>query len=158
MTGKSRPTLTEVRKKIENYCAYQERCHQEVNLKLISLGLNHNEITEILVHLTTSGFLNEERYARAFVRGKYRQKSWGRKKIIYHLSAKGINKQLIEIALNEIPKDEYSQTIQELIRQKDQSLKHKDKKQRILSLNRYLIQKGFELDLIIHEVKKYYGL
>lgn len=158
MAPKTRPTLAEARKKAEHYCAYQERCHSEVSTKLKSLGLNNDEIDDILVHLIAHNFLNEERFAIAFAGGKYRTKGWGTKKIVYHLKAKGINKQLIEKAIKQIPDDDYINTIQELIQKKDATLKTTAKLQKMAAVQRYLAQKGFEMDLIFSEVKKYYKL
>lgn len=158
MVPKSKPTLAEARKKAEHYCAYQERSHLEVERKLHSLGLNADEISDVMLHLVNHKFLNEERFALAYAGGKYRLKGWGKKKIIYQLKAKGINEKLIEKAVSQIPDHDYSHTIQELIKKKDAGLKQPDKMKRMAAINRYLAQKGFETDLIISEVKKYYGL
>lgn len=149
--------MAEARMKAERYCAYQERCHSEVAQKLRSLGLGSDEITNVMLHLVQSGFLNEERFAIAFAGGKYRQKGWGKKKIIYQLRAKGINEQLISKAVSHIPDDEYNHTIQELIKKKDAGLKYPEIPKRMAAMSRYLMQRGFEQDLVIHEIKKYYG-
>jgi regulatory protein len=149
--------IAEARSKAEKYCAYQERCHQEVESKLRGFQLKEPEISDILVHLVHKGFLNEERFALAYAGGKYRVLGWGRKKIIYQLKAKGINEKLIDKALKVIPENDYTHTIQELIQKKDRQLKETDKLQRIAKMSRYLNQKGFEPDLIFSGVKKYYG-
>jgi regulatory protein len=73
---------SEVKKKIYHYCAYQERCHQEVRNKLYDLGSTTSEVEEMISHLITEGYLNEERFARAYAGGKFRLKNWGKMKII----------------------------------------------------------------------------
>lgn len=152
----TRPTLAVARQKAENYCAYQERCHFEVESKLRDMGLHSEEISDVLLHLVHHNFLNEERFALAFAAGKHRVKNWGRKKIIYHLKAKRINDKLIQKAIQNIPDDDYNHTLQELIRKKDPLLKEKDPFKRSLKITRYLVQKGFEMDLVLSEVKKFY--
>jgi regulatory protein len=75
-------TPTEAKGKIQRYCAYQERSHQEVRNKLYSFGLYSDEVDNLLTDLITDGFLNEERFAKAFAGGKFRMKKWGRIKIV----------------------------------------------------------------------------
>jgi regulatory protein len=130
----------------------------EVEKKLRDMGLTSDEITDVLMHLISHNFLNEERFAVAFAGGRYRVKGWGRKKIIYHLRSKGINQQLIDKALQQIPNDEYSHTLQKLIQKKDATIKETDPLKRKASMLRYLSQKGFESELIFNEVNKYYKL
>ena len=67
-------TIDEAQKKLENYCAYQERCHKEVRAKLKSMRMIPEAIDKIMVHLINHNFLNEERFAKTFVRGKFRIK------------------------------------------------------------------------------------
>ena len=67
--------------KIRKYCDYQERCHQEVRYQLIKLGARGDILEKIIGQLVEEGFLDEERFARAFARGKFRNNLWGRQKI-----------------------------------------------------------------------------
>ncbi len=99
--------------KIEYYCAYQERCHKEVSNKLYDYGLTTDEVGEVLTHLVKAGFLNEERFAIAFAGGKFRQKSWGRDKIIRELKFRGISDYCIKKAMKEIGDDDYEDTLRE---------------------------------------------
>jgi len=142
-------TVDEAIRKIEHYCAYQERCHQEVNEKLKSYKLFKSERDEIIVRLIETGFLNEERFAKAFVRGRFNQKHWGRNKIIYELKSKRIHERLIQIALSEIDEKDYYQTLQKLIRRKLNEVKSKslwEKKQKLIN---YFMIKGYETELVI---------
>lgn len=132
--------------KIEYYCAYQERCHKEVTTKLYDYGLNTDEVNEVLTHLVKAGFLNEERFAIAFAGGKFRQKSWGRDKIIRELKLRGISDYCIKKAMKEIEDDDYEDTLRE---QAEKYLKtHQggikwQLKQKAL---KHLIGKGYEYD------------
>jgi regulatory protein len=146
-------SLQEAKLKAEKYCAYQERCHSEVKNKLITFGLNKNDVDEVLMHLIQNNYLNEERFVKAFVGGKFRTKNWGRKKIIYQLQCKGINKTLIEQGLKQIDAPAYGATLIELLEKKAGQLQGKNKMQQMAALTRYLTGKGFEMDLAIENVK-----
>mgnify|MGYP006126810111 CR=1 FL=1 len=84
-------SLAEATLKLEYYCSYQERCHQEVVDKLYQLGMKSDEIDTIVVHLLQHNFLNEERFARSFARGKHRIKSWGKIRIVNELKQRHIS-------------------------------------------------------------------
>lgn len=143
-----RLTPSEARQKIYRYCAYQERSHQEVKDKLYSYGLYGNEVDEILAHLITEGFLNEERFARAFVRGKFRMQKWGRVKLQHELEARGLTKNCIRAGMKEIEDQEYLNTLHDLLQKKSGQLEEENDFLRRDKLARYVIQKGFESDLV----------
>lgn len=146
-------TPTEVTKKIYHYCAYQERCHQEVRNKLYDLGLGTSEVDEMISHLIGEGYLNEERFARAFAGGKFRLKNWGRIKIVRALESKGLTQNCIKAGLSEIDKDDYLNTIESLLEKKSLTIDEPDLFVRRERLANYLIQKGFEPDLVWSIVK-----
>jgi len=142
-------SLEEAQKKIEYYCAYQERCHFEVAAKLKSFGLLQVSIDHLILKLMESNFLNEERYARAFVSGKFRIKKWGRIKITNKLKAKNISKNCIEIGLSEINEHEYMDLLNSIVESKWLEKKNNRNEYQFKSqLARYLFSKGFENDLI----------
>src|SRR5689334_25253039 len=107
-TPKKRTSQTDALAKIYRYCAYQERSHQEVRNKLFELGLYQSEVDELLSRLITEGFLNEERFAKAFAGGKFRMKKWGRLKIINELELKGLTRNCIKSGLREIDDGDYN--------------------------------------------------
>jgi len=111
-------TLQEVRQKIYRYCTYQERCHQEVRSKLFELGTKGNDVDELMVHLISEGFLNEERFAKAFAGGKFRMKKWGRIKITHALESKSISPNCIRAGLAEIDRDDYLNTLKKILTDK----------------------------------------
>jgi regulatory protein len=138
----------EARQKIYRYCAYQERCHQEVKAKLFDYGINRQDTDEIMTDLITAGYLNEERFAKAFAGGKFRMKNWGRVKIERELEIRGLTPACIRSGLNEIEDKSYQEVLRKLIQNKTDQLKEPNefiKKDKIAT---YVIQKGFEPDLV----------
>lgn len=145
-------TLPEARQKIYRYCTYQERCHQEVKNKLYEMGLRTNDVDELIVHLITEGFLNEERFAKAYVGGKFRMKNWGRIKIIHSLEGKGISANCIKAGLSEIDERDYSDTLQKILERKMQEVRGGTIYERRNNLAKYAIHKGFEPELVWNRV------
>lgn len=136
-------------RKIEKYCVYQDRCHQEVRSKLLELGCRGVELEEIMAHLIAEDFLNEERYALAYTRGKFRIKKWGRVKIRQQLKAKEVTDYLIDRALKQIDASEYFGTLQELMQKKNDTITETNPLKRKEKLIRYLQSKGYEINLIL---------
>lgn len=141
-------SFQEAKLKIEAFCAYQERCDQEVRKKLTSWLLYEEDIEALIAHLIQTNFLNEERFACAFVSGKFRIKRWGRIKIRQHLKQKKISNYSIQKGLEEIDDDEYLETLKELSINKNHLIRANSKWDRIAKLSRYLSSKGFESELI----------
>jgi regulatory protein len=96
--------------KLEYYCSYQDRCHQEVVQKCCDLGMNSDEVDAIVVHLLQYNFLNEERFARSFARGKHRIKWWGKIRIVNELKQRHVSAPIIKLALTEISEEAYHET------------------------------------------------
>ena len=134
--------------KLRQYCAYQERSHSEVKQKLWDLGVWRSEHDDIIASLIEDDYLNEERFAKAFVGGKFRMKDWGRKKIYYGLKEKGIGDYLIKRAMKEIDEDVYQKTLRELAEKKYESLKGEQYLVRKKKTMDYLLQKGYEHELV----------
>jgi regulatory protein len=138
-------------RKLKQFCAYQDRCHKEVNDKLWELGIKEAERNEIIATLITEGYLNEERFARSFAGGKFRMKRWGRKKIIQALRRHQISPYCIARGLEEIPDTDYRDTLLKLASDKYGLLKKHSYLTRKQHTFRYLLAKGYEAELI-HEV------
>jgi len=140
---------------IQYYCAYQERCHSEVRSKLLELGFRGNELEEAISSLINDNFLNEERYAQQYSGGKFRINKWGRKKIIQELKKKKVSDYCIKKGLKEIDEQEYWETLKQLAIKKAEEINAKEKNVwiRKQKLQRYLMQKGFETDLISDVMK-----
>lgn len=154
MQNKQGLSVEDATKKIEYYCAYQDRCYKEVISKLKSLGMYQDAIDHILQHLTEHKFLDENRYAKSFARGKHRFKYWGRKRIELELKMRDISSYNINQALAEIEK-EYQTTFFELADRKWESISEENlekKKQKWLG---YMQRKGFESSLIFDYLNNY---
>ena len=149
-----RLTPLQAKQTIKHFCAYQERCHSEVKEKLFAGGLTENEVDEIISELISEDYLNEERFARAFARGKFRMKQWGRIKIRYELKKRSVSDYCIKKGLSEIDGDEYDKTLKKLFDEKEKLLRGEKniftKKKKICD---YLIQKGYERELIMELFK-----
>lgn len=142
-------TVEEATRSIERYCAYQERCHKDVEDKLKSMGIIQLAIDEIIPHLIHHKFLNETRYAEAFARGKFRIKSWGRVRIVRALKMKGLNERTIKIGLKEISDVDYEIALDTLSRKRLQQITtENDKYKKRKKLADYLLYRGWESHLV----------
>ncbi|HEY0651546.1 MAG TPA: regulatory protein RecX [Chryseosolibacter sp.] len=141
-------TPLEAKGKIQRYCAYQERSHQEVRDKLYSFGLFRDEVDQLLTDLITDGFLNEERFAKAFVGGKFRMKKWGRIKIVNALESHGLSKNCIKIGLKEIDNNDYLHTLNSILEKKGDEVDEPNIFAKRDKLSKFAIQKGYEPDLV----------
>lgn len=140
---KSGLTVDEILAKLKHYCTYQDRCHQEVEQKLNEFLLHPEAKEYIMVKLIEEGFLNEERFARSFARGKFYQKHWGKNKIVQELIKRGISERLIQAALHEIDEEDYRSTIQILFQKKLSTTEGANTKEREAKAIRYLLGKGY---------------
>jgi len=141
-------TVDEAQKKLESYCAYQERCHKEVKAKLKDMRMIPEAIDKIMVHLIQHNYLNEERFAKAYVRGKFRIKKWGKNRLIRELKFREVSKYSIESALKEIDLDEYYKTLDELIQKRMTQVTEKNLYKKKKKIADYLLYRGWESPLI----------
>jgi regulatory protein len=139
--------------KAESWCAYQERAQQEVRDKLYEWNLKPNEVEEVITELIITNFLNEERFAMAYVSGKTNIKKWGKIKIKQGLKLKKVPEKLIQKALNSIDGDQYLANLLATAEKKSAVLNEKDPLKRKYKLVSYLQGKGFENDLIFLVLK-----
>ena len=145
-------TVEEIKKKLEYYCVYQDRCHKEVESKMKEYGLIPEAREIILLHLLQENFLNEERFAKSFARGKFRIKKWGKQRIVRELKFRDISAYNIKSALKEIEEDEYLKTIHEITERRNESIIETNKYKRKKKLIDFLLRKGYETDLIFKTV------
>ena len=145
-------TKEQALQKLRQYCAYQERSHYEVQQKLYELGVE-TEHDEIISTLIEEDYLNEERFAMQYVGGKFRMKDWGRKKIYYALKEKRVSEYSIKKAMTQIVEEAYQAILRELAAKKYESLKGEQFMVRKKKTMDYLIQKGYESDLVMSALK-----
>ena len=146
-------TPDQVLDKMAKYCAYQERCVKEVRDKLKTFDIAEEDKTKILDYLLDNRFVNDERYAKAFVRGKVNQSGWGINKIRFHLIQKGIDKDIIDEALGQTDEEAYRQRLIEILKTKAKTVKADSDFEKKRKLAAYAMQKGFEGSLVWETLK-----
>ena len=153
MTKKSF-TVDEIKRKLENYCVYQDRCHKEVEQKMREYFLIPEAKEMILLSLMKDNFLNEERFAKSFARGKFRIKNWGKQRIIRELKFKDISAYNIKTALKEIDETDYISTIYSITENRNAVISENNIYKRKQKLIGFLLRKGFENELIYKVVNE----
>jgi len=148
LLDKKKYTPTEAKSKIAKYCAYQERCHQEVRDKLYSFGLYKDDVEQLIYELIQNNFLNEERFAIAYTRGKFNYKKWGRNRIRQELKLRKISDFCIKKGLQTIDEEAYENTLTELLEKKIASLKNIKGYQKNYKAAQFVMSKGYESELI----------
>ena len=157
MQPKKTYTVKEAIKKLEHYCAYQERCHKEVRIKLESLHMIPEAIDLIIVHLLQHNFLNETRFAKSYVSGKFRIKAWGKNRLTLELKKKDISKANINEALLEIEDTEYIQVFNNLAKKKATLITGTNKYKNRQKLTNYLIYRGWEPHLVYEKSREFFN-
>lgn len=147
-------TVQEATKKIESYCAYQDRCHKEVVSKLKEMGMIPLAVDTIIAQLIEDRFLNEERFAKSFARGKFNIKKWGKNKIVRELKFRNISKYNITTALKEIEPEAYLTTLDDLANKRLQQITETNIQKRRKKLADYLLYRGWESQLVYEKLQE----
>jgi regulatory protein len=134
--------------KAQKYCAYQERSQQEVRDKLYEWGLHRDDVENVIVELISENFLNEERFAISYARGKFRIKKWGKIKIKQELKSHKISTFCINKALIEIDNEEYIYTLRDVISKREKTIKDKHPAKKKYKIISYAVSRGYEADLV----------
>ena len=137
-------TLAQAQKKLEYYCAYQERCHKEVIAKLKTLGMIPSVIDKIISELIKANYLNETRFTQSFVRGKFRIKKWGKNRILQELKVRDISNFNIKLGMKEISDDNYQKTFYELFEKRRREVKQLTKTEQKKKIFSYMSYRGWE--------------
>lgn len=141
-------TLNEALQKLMHFCAYRDRSQKEVEDKLNDMNMIPDAKENIIIRLMQEDFLNEERFARSFVRGKFRIKKWGRIKITQELKKRGISSPIIKLGLSEIEESNYIKTLYELAKKKLRLIKEPNSFKKKKKLADHLLRKGYESSLV----------
>lgn len=147
-------TVQEATQKLEYFCSYQERCHDEVVAKLRAMSMIPQVVDTIVVHLIEHNFLNEERFACSFARGKHRIKHWGKIRIVNELKFRNIAQPNITIALKEITLEEYQSTFHNATERHWETIREANALKKRKKFCDYFLRKGFESNLIYEKVKE----
>lgn len=134
---------------LARYCAYQERCRQEITGKMRDLGIVPEDYPPYLDYLANDGYWNEERFALQFAGSKFRAKKWGKQRIRFELQGRGLSDALVHMALDSIDLEDYHQTLLDLLKEKKAQWAHMNPwecKQKCLNA---LVAKGYEMELCL---------
>ncbi len=145
-------TVDEIKRKLEQYCVYQDRCHKEVEQKMREYNLIPEAKEMILLSLLQDNFLNEERFAKSFARGKFRIKHWGKQRIVRELKFRDISSYNIKTSLKEIDEKEYLKTIYSITEKRNEAISEPNIYKRKRKLIDFLMRKGYENELIYKTV------
>ncbi len=145
----------EILYKMKLWCDRQERCHSELRTKLYSESLYGSQVEMLIAELISQNYINETRFAQAYVSGKFRIKRWGRVKIRQNLKLKQVSPYCIQEGLKEIDEQDYAQTIIRLIEKKQHDYR-KEKNPYLLKnkIAKYVMNRGFEGDLVWNRVNE----
>lgn len=147
-------TLREAKRKLENYCAYQERCHKEVIEKLKGMRMIPEAIDQIVTQLIEDNFLNEERFAKSFARGKFNIKKWGKNRIVNELKQRQISRYNITAALKEIDEETYIKTLDTLAKKRLEQITETNLQKKRKKLADYLLYRGWESHLVYEKLRE----
>lgn len=147
-------TVQDATKKLEHYCAYQERCHKEVVQKLTDMRMIPEAIDVIVVHLIQHNFLNEERFAKTFVSGKFKIKAWGRRRLTFELMQKDVGKFNINQALTTISEEDYNDFFNALAEKRANLLKEPNKFKKRKKFIDYFLYRGWESHLVYEKANE----
>lgn len=149
------PTYEEALAKLQRYCAYQERCHNEVRTKLLDIKCYGDTLEEVISALIQEDFLNEQRFAETFTSGRYRLKSWGRNKIRLELRKKCVSDYCIRKGLETIDEIEYMETLERTLRKYLGRYNHLEPYPLRVRMYKYASGKGFtsaEINQILDKI------
>ncbi len=144
----------EILRKAEYFCVYQDRCHQEVITKLKTFTDSQTVIDNAVVHLIEHNFLNEERFACSFARGKHRIKFWGKIRIVAELKQRQISKYAIDKGLKEITSEEYFETFEKLAQKTWDNLPERNSAKKKAKFTAALLRNGFESNLVYDKLNE----
>lgn len=140
--------------RLKDYCALQDRCQWDVMQKMKEWGFLENPPQDILDILIQEKYVDEERYSRAFCRGKFKINKWGKRKIRNELRKKMVSKVYIDKGLNEIKDDEYEEELEKQYHKKNSLITEKNHFERKKKIARFLINKGYEDNLVWNQLSK----
>jgi regulatory protein len=140
--------------KLRQFCAFQERCIHDVEEKLREWKVGQKPMEKIIEQLIREDYLNEERFARSYAGGKFRINHWGKTRIIYELEKRQVPDLIIQIGLQEIDDNEYSETLKELLKRKAREIRETDPYKRKQKLIAFGVQKGYHYEMVKHVAEK----
>ncbi|MBO4804804.1 MAG: RecX family transcriptional regulator [Paludibacteraceae bacterium] len=148
-------TYEEALAKSASLCSLSEKCISDIQKKLLSWGINSEDGEKIIGRLLQERYIDENRFAKFFVKDKHRFAKWGKGKIIHSLKEKGISSENIQEAIEQIEEEDYSEQLETLLKAKFKSIKYKNAYDAKAKLIRFGLGRGFEYDAILDAIKKF---
>ena len=148
-------TTTQAMNRAAALCARSEQAPGDLRDKLVKWGLNASEAAQVVRQLTEQGFVNEERYARAFTKDKFTFNGWGRIKIAHQLKQKGIPDDIIHEATAVLDEGSYRERLIELLRAKWRTVNDREPRAAWAAMMRFAASRGFEASIAadcIHQI------
>ena len=135
-------------KRAASFCAESERSVAEVERRLRKWGVDGDDIDSIIDKLKSDDFVNDERYCKAYINDRFRLNHWGNVKIVYELKKRGLDKEYIDAAIDDIDDDEYTEVLRKLIDDKLRTIKDTDVYSAKVKILGYALRRGFESDIV----------
>lgn len=135
-------------KRAASFCAESERSVDEVERRLRKWGVDGDDIDSIIDKLKSDDFVNDERYCKAYINDRFRLNHWGKVKIVYELKKRGLDKEYIDAAIDDIDDDEYTEVLRKLIDDKLRTIKDTDVYSAKVKILGYALRRGFESDIV----------
>ena len=151
---KKQYTFDELLHKAASYCSISEHCSREVTQKLTVWGVDESDRKKIIDQLMADDFINEKRFAKAFVKDKFHLNKWGKIKITMALREKAIDKEIINNSLDLIDEGEYEELLASLLKSKQKTIKYEFEYEKQGKLFRFAQSRGFE-NQVIERVLRY---
>jgi len=148
-------TVEEAKRALEHFCVYQDRCHKEIEDKLTKMGMIPEACEVIILHLIEHNFLNEERFAKSYARGKFRIKKYGKVRITQELKFRNLSDYNIKTALKEIEEEVYLNTLNEIIHKKWEGTKDTDFYKKQKKVADFALRKGYESNLVFDVLRDF---
>ena len=145
---KKEMTEQEAYLQLASLCAHAEHCQHEMLEKMRKWELPETAQARVMARLVKVRYVDDERYARAFVKDKIRYNKWGRRKVQQALWMKHIDDDIQQRVLDEIDDDEYLSVLRPLLKQKSKSIRVENDYERKQKLVRFALGRGFTFDII----------
>lgn len=153
-TEKKKVSKDQAYLRLSTLCANAEYCESDLRKKMQRWDMPDGAEDAVITQLTKERFIDEERFARAFVREKFRFNKWGKVRITLELKRKGIDQFVIEDALEEIPSEDNMDILSNLLASKKKTVKGKSDYEIKCKLIRFALSRGFEMDDINRVIDK----
>lgn len=129
-------------------CASAEHCSHEMAEKMRRWDMDEHEVASVTSRLVAERYVDDERYARFFVKDKLRYNKWGRRKIEQALFVKRIPEDIRQRVLGETSDDEYAEILRPLLAGKRKTTKAASDYEMNGKLIRFAMGRGFDMEVI----------